>query len=295
MRKKVFIVDFGLAKLHLNKKGAAVAARKSADFRGTLVYASMNAHNKIDLSRRDDLFSFFFVILELLNEVMPWRTGTDEKEKIANRKNECVVNPEKELLTNHKNKKEILQILYHIKSLQYGDRPNYDYIRNILKCLLSAELSKSLNQQTHNMSQTNLNLNSLNIDTSGLFNNYKDMLSQIQTHNNYMALLTKFLEINQNLLCLKKEINDNIYLAVLGMIQEQYNQTNNNMLKKKRPRNSDAENTDTTTKIDTESKHSNNQTDLLSQMFCLEAYTKYFAQMQQEYLSRYNQTYCVWK
>jgi len=285
--KRVFIVDFGLSKLHLNKKGLAVPARKTADFRGTLVYASMNAHNKIDLSRRDDLYSFFFIVLELLNEAMPWRTGTDDKEKIANRKNDCLVNPEKELLINNVNKKEILQILYHIKSLQYGDRPNYDFIRNILKGLLNNELRSS--QQETTVSPINDNL---------LDGNFKDMLSQIQGHQNYMTLLTKFLEINQNLLCLKKEINDNIYLAALGMLQEQFNQ-GNNMLKKKRVRNNnDIENnleTDTTTRKDTQdSRNNNNQSDLLSQMYCLEAYTKYFTQIQQEYLNRYIQTYC-WK
>jgi tau tubulin kinase len=47
LNDKIYIVDFGLCKLHLNNKGVAVEARKSADFRGTVTYASLNAHNKI--------------------------------------------------------------------------------------------------------------------------------------------------------------------------------------------------------------------------------------------------------
>lgn len=43
----VYIVDFGLGKAHLNEKGIPVEQRKNVDFRGTIAYASLNAHNKI--------------------------------------------------------------------------------------------------------------------------------------------------------------------------------------------------------------------------------------------------------
>jgi len=46
-RNKVYIVDFGLCRLHLNNKGVPIEERKNADFRGTVTYASLNAHNKL--------------------------------------------------------------------------------------------------------------------------------------------------------------------------------------------------------------------------------------------------------
>jgi tau tubulin kinase len=67
-------VDFGLAKLHIDpvtKK--PFARRKITDFRGTIPYASINAHNKEELSRRDDLWSFYFMMLEFLGEQLQWR------------------------------------------------------------------------------------------------------------------------------------------------------------------------------------------------------------------------------
>ena len=54
--------------------GLPYEERKNTDFRGTITYASVNAHNKVDLSRRDDLWSFYFVILDFLGEELPWRT-----------------------------------------------------------------------------------------------------------------------------------------------------------------------------------------------------------------------------
>lgn len=46
-RNKVYITDFGLSKVHLDKDGIPVPQRPTADFRGTVAYASLNAHNKI--------------------------------------------------------------------------------------------------------------------------------------------------------------------------------------------------------------------------------------------------------
>jgi tau tubulin kinase len=76
---KVYMVDLGLAKIHLDKTGRPFPPRTNTDFRGTLTYASLNAHYKKELSRRDDLWSYFFVILDLINEVLPWRSCKDDK------------------------------------------------------------------------------------------------------------------------------------------------------------------------------------------------------------------------
>ena len=74
---RVFIVDFGLAKKHLGADHQPVPRRKSADFRGTVSFASLNAHNNIDLARRDDMWSLYFTILDFLNEKLEWREQRD--------------------------------------------------------------------------------------------------------------------------------------------------------------------------------------------------------------------------
>lgn len=47
LRSQVYLVDFGLSKIHLNKDGTPVEERKNMNFRGTVAYASLNAHNKL--------------------------------------------------------------------------------------------------------------------------------------------------------------------------------------------------------------------------------------------------------
>ena len=43
---KVYMVDYGLAKMHLDKNSKPLPQRLHTEFRGTLTYASLNAHNK---------------------------------------------------------------------------------------------------------------------------------------------------------------------------------------------------------------------------------------------------------
>ena len=72
-KNQVFLVDFGLAKEHLDSVTMRpMEPRRNTDFRGTIPYASLHAHNKEELSRRDDVWSFFFMLIEFLDEQLPW-------------------------------------------------------------------------------------------------------------------------------------------------------------------------------------------------------------------------------
>ena len=73
------------------------------------------------MSRRDDLISFFFVILDLLNEQLPWRNSKDDKEEIKKTKEMCLLAPQINLPLNNKNKNEIYTILSCIQSLKFPD------------------------------------------------------------------------------------------------------------------------------------------------------------------------------
>jgi len=126
---------------------------------------------------------FFYVILDLLNENTPWRICGDNKDDIEKCKAECYNNPEK-LLTTTCNKKEFFDIFYHIKSLKYEDKPDYELIRNLLqKCLMSYELSRynltNENGIKTTISSTNMNNNTNNPNPFGIdLNNVKDFFSQ---------------------------------------------------------------------------------------------------------------------
>jgi len=134
--KHVFIVDFGLAKRHMTDGKKVVPQRKKADFRGTVSFASLNAHNNVDLSRRDDIWSLYFVILDFLNEKLKWREKKEyTMDEVKLIKTRCLSNPDKFLWEVTKNIPEVKNIFYHIKRLEYADKPDYQFIRDQLKSI----------------------------------------------------------------------------------------------------------------------------------------------------------------
>ena len=159
---KVYLVDFGLSKIHLNELGVPDQQRKNADFRGTIAYASLNAHNKIvfvcykqDLSRRDDLWSWYFVVLDFFNEELEWRTCKSNKmDEVKVIKAKCLSDPENNLWkTTTKGIPELKQIYYSISKLGYPDKPDYEFIRTQLKILLQKEeLKEQLSFETRESS-----------------------------------------------------------------------------------------------------------------------------------------------
>ncbi|VDM58045.1 unnamed protein product [Angiostrongylus costaricensis] len=80
----VHILDFGLSRSRLRflsgsyKKWVPRRARGTAEFRGTLRYCSPNVHEKKEQGRRDDLWSLYYVLIEL-HCGLPWQTIRDKQ------------------------------------------------------------------------------------------------------------------------------------------------------------------------------------------------------------------------
>ena len=146
----VCLIDLGLVKKINLKEENMIESNEmnNRGFVGTLTYASMNAHNKEELTKKDDLWSFFFMLLYLLNEKLPWRNISCENEKeIIEIKQRCINEPEKYLfLTNTRNKKEILNIFDYIKNIGKNENDlDYEYIFNQLSILKNKEIQKIIN------------------------------------------------------------------------------------------------------------------------------------------------------
>ena len=70
----LFFVDFGLSCSILDSKtGKHIAKGGGKSLVGTCRYVSVNSHKGYDLSRRDDLITVGYVILNLLKGSLPWQ------------------------------------------------------------------------------------------------------------------------------------------------------------------------------------------------------------------------------
>ncbi|VDP01579.1 unnamed protein product [Soboliphyme baturini] len=71
-QRQLYILDFGMARRYRKEGGRFRGARDSPGFRGTPKYASVAALNMEEQSRRDDIYSWFFMVVEFTSGRMPW-------------------------------------------------------------------------------------------------------------------------------------------------------------------------------------------------------------------------------
>uniref|UniRef100_A0A0R3RUX0 Protein kinase domain-containing protein n=1 Tax=Elaeophora elaphi TaxID=1147741 RepID=A0A0R3RUX0_9BILA len=133
----VFMFDFGLARqiMFPGKDGKLKLreARKKVAFRGTVRYCSLNVHLYKEQGRHDDLWSMFYMLIELLTATLPWKgmarkDSAHVKETVADRI----------LLAVNGCPDCFADINNHLKSLTYQDTPNYG--------MLLTKFTKELNK-----------------------------------------------------------------------------------------------------------------------------------------------------
>ncbi|KAK3750724.1 hypothetical protein QZH41_017277, partial [Actinostola sp. cb2023] len=73
-----YMLDFGLARQYTKANGEVRPPRTSAGFRGTVRYASTNAHDNKEMGRHDDLWSFLYLMVECAIGHLPWRKIKDK-------------------------------------------------------------------------------------------------------------------------------------------------------------------------------------------------------------------------
>ncbi|CAI2387019.1 unnamed protein product [Moneuplotes crassus] len=137
--KTVYLADFGLAKRHIDlNTGEFVHNRSRTEFRGTISFASLNAHNLKELGFCDDLWSWYYVLLEFFGEKLPWKKDSYEIEHVKELKELSHNKPDGSLWTSITNEfREIREIFEYIKSLTFADIPDYDYISFLLIKIVS--------------------------------------------------------------------------------------------------------------------------------------------------------------
>lgn len=117
--RRVYMLDFGLARQYTTGTGEVRCPRAAAGFRGTVRYASINAHRNREMGRHDDLWSLFYMLVEFVNGQLPWRKIKD-KEQVGLMKEKF----DHRLLLKHL-PSDLKQFLDHIQLLTYSDKPDY--------------------------------------------------------------------------------------------------------------------------------------------------------------------------
>jgi casein kinase 1/casein kinase I family protein HRR25 len=134
------IIDFGLAKKFQDpRSGRHIPYLEGKNLTGTARYASINTHLGIEQSRRDDMESLGFVLMYFLRGSLPWQglkanTKNQKYQRILERKQAS--HPEI-LCRGYPN--EFRDYFAHCSSLGFEDRPDYRYLKRILKELFEKQ------------------------------------------------------------------------------------------------------------------------------------------------------------
>ncbi|KAK2727888.1 tau-tubulin kinase homolog Asator-like isoform X2 [Artemia franciscana] len=125
--RRVYMLDFGLARQYTTASGDVRPPRPAAGFRGTVRYASINAHRNKEMGRHDDLWSLFYMLVEFVNGQLPWRKIKD-KEQVGLMKERY----DHRLLLKHL-PSDFRQFLEHVQSLQYSEKPDYNMLAGVFE------------------------------------------------------------------------------------------------------------------------------------------------------------------
>ncbi|KAH9052093.1 hypothetical protein Ae201684P_013596 [Aphanomyces euteiches] len=154
--KRYHIIDFGLSKQHLDPEGKPMMAREKAEFRGTSMYASLQAHRREDLGRRDDLWSWMYLVLDFIRGELPWAYDAQKKNReVVIEMKEYFTELHPELIVEGlPGARHLLAIMEYLKTLGYADAPNYNFIRKHIKAVEDINDEESLLEEWDAMKDT---------------------------------------------------------------------------------------------------------------------------------------------
>ena len=137
--RQLFIIDFGLSKRFIDISGNHIEEKTDKKMIGTIKYASLNIHNGLESSRRDDIESLCYTFISLFGKILPWNELCNNIKK-SEKTNDDFINEikiKKESLESFLDiPGEFLTIILYCWRLNFTDKPNYNYIKNLLENFL---------------------------------------------------------------------------------------------------------------------------------------------------------------
>ena len=125
--KKLYIIDFGLSKHYINN-GTHIEFSTTDNLIGSLTYTSINSHNFTELSRRDDLESLSYMLVQFYFGNLSWQGIKDVKN--GQSVNKQIKELKEQILKTPDLPNVLAQFITSIKKIEFNEQPKYDLYIN---------------------------------------------------------------------------------------------------------------------------------------------------------------------
>jgi len=119
---KLYLVDFGFSKRYIYS-GTHIQEKKLTKIVGSLNFVSLNIHNYVEPSRRDDLESCIYIMLTMLLGKLVWFDKSNLND-IYKLKEQIILIEEVPAF--------IKILLNYVRKIKFDETPDYNYIINII-------------------------------------------------------------------------------------------------------------------------------------------------------------------
>jgi len=126
------IIDFGFCKTYL-KHDKHITIKKTNNLIGSFTYASVNAHNFIELSRRDDLESLAYILIYLYLGKLSWQTEIKDIFGKGEIKNDTIKNMKINIVNDENIPNVFIDFLKYVRSMEFEEKPNYTLLTDTFK------------------------------------------------------------------------------------------------------------------------------------------------------------------
>ena len=120
------LIDFGVSEYFVGRRGRHLPQVDTGVITGTLRYCSLNSHKGLSLSRRDDMESMLYMLLQVsLDKGTPWDPSTQSDKEVKSLKQDL-----NRLTRLGDIPSEVFSLLDYTRRLKFEEVPNYQkYVR----------------------------------------------------------------------------------------------------------------------------------------------------------------------
>jgi hypothetical protein len=136
------MIDYGLTRKFCDSRKNHIPYKEGKHLTGTASYASIYTHKGIEQSRRDDLESLGYTLIDLLTKKLPWvKLENSELDFETNCKKisdlKYSITPE-ELPSGLP--KQFAEYIKYCRNLEFEQKPNYNYLRNLFIEIINSNM-----------------------------------------------------------------------------------------------------------------------------------------------------------